>query len=57
MGWAGIWAFFSQTHLATLIQGDVFRCTVDPKCNYSTPKRLHFDNHMRAHKGEKAFKW
>ncbi len=40
-----------------LLQGEGYRCTVSPECNYVASKLIHLKNHEKAHKGEKSFEW
>ena len=37
-------------------RGDVLKCSVDPNCSYTTPKKSLMTAHERAHKKERLFK-
>ena len=57
------WNFYFSTkyknHLAThmrIHRGDVLKCSVDPNCSYTTPKKSLMTAHERAHKKERLFK-
>ena len=48
-----------KNHFATHLRihrGDVLKCSIDPNCSYTTPKKSLMTAHERAHKKERLFK-